>query len=148
MALTLVELTPDNLDAAVALPPKPGERSTVAPVVYSLAEAYVNPTAWPRLIVDGDDPVGFVMANWNPDSDIEAFRAGIWRLNVADAARGRGVGRSAVEQVVAEARRRGLSRITVMWVPGEDGPEEFYLKCGFTPTGEVLFGEVVGERAV
>ncbi|WP_084038849.1 GNAT family N-acetyltransferase [Demequina sp. NBRC 110053] len=148
MALALIDITPDNLDRAVALPPAPGERSTVAPVVYSLAEAYVTPTAWPRLIVDGDQVVGFVMANWDPDNEYEAFRAGIWRLNVADEARGRGVGRFAVEQVVDEARRRGVGRITVLWEPGDDGPEEFYLKCGFVRTGEELFGEVVGVREV
>lgn len=148
MSLSLTEVTADNLDAAVALPPRPGERSTVAPVVYSIAEAFVNPTAWPRLIMDGERAVGFVMANWDPDHELEAFRAGIWRLNVSDDARGKGVGTFAVEQVVAEARRRGVDRITVLWEPGDDGPEEFYLKCGFTRTGEELFGEVVGARAV
>jgi diamine N-acetyltransferase len=57
----------------------------------------------------------------------------------------RGVGRFAVEQVAEEARRRGLDRITVLWVPGPDGPEEFYLRCGFRKTGNILFDEVVGE---
>jgi diamine N-acetyltransferase len=148
MTLSLVTLTADNIDLAVALPPKPGERANVAPVVYSIAEAYVNPTAWPRLIMDGDQAVGFVMANWDPDNEIEAFRAGIWRLNVADEAKGRGVGRFAVEQVVAEAQRRGVERITVMWEPGDDGPQGFYLKLGFEMTGEEMFGEVVGALTV
>lgn len=144
MTLTLVELTADNLVDAVRLPPQPGEKSPVAPVVFSIAEAYVNPTAWPRLIMDGDVAVGFVMANWDPDNELEAFRGGIWRLNVAEDARGKGVGRFAVDQVAAEARRRGLDRITVLWEPGADGPEGFYLACGFEKTGEELFGEVVG----
>jgi len=148
MALSLLSLTPDNLDAAIALPPKLGEPANVAPVVYSIAEAYVNPTAWPRLIVDGDEVIGFVMANWDPDNEVEAFRAGIWRLNVATQAQGRGVGRFAVEQVVAEARRRGVERVTVLWEPGDDGPEGFYLKLGFQPTGEELFGEIVGALEV
>jgi len=144
MALSISTLTRENLDAAVELPPKPGEPANVAPVVYSIAEAYVNPTAWPRVILDGDLVVGFVMANWDPQNELEAFRAGIWRLNVADEAQGRGVGRFAVEQVVAEAKRRGVERITVLWEPGGDGPEGFYLKLGFQPTGEELFGEIVG----
>lgn len=144
MTLTLVELSPDNLDAAIALPPAWGEKDTVAPVVYSIAEAYVNPTAWLRLIMDDDQTVGFVMANWDLDNKVEAFRAGIWRLNVAHDARGRGVGTFAVEQVVEEARRRGVPRITVMWELGPEGPEDFYRKLGFTPTGEVMSGEMVG----
>jgi len=141
--LRLVELDADNLPAVVAIPPAVGEKAYVAPVVFSIAEAYVTPTAWPRVIVDGDDVVGFVMANWDPDNEIAEFRGGIWRLNVADEAKGRGVGRFAVEQVREEARRRGYDQITVLWDPAPDGPEQFYLRVGFQKTGE-LFGETVG----
>ncbi|WP_269430929.1 GNAT family N-acetyltransferase [Microbacterium mangrovi] len=95
--------------------------------------------------MDDDEVVGFVMANWDPDEPIPEFRGGIWRLNVAKSARGRGVGRFAVAGVAEEARRRGYDRITVLWVPGPDGPEQFYLRCGFRKTGDLLFGEVVGE---
>jgi diamine N-acetyltransferase len=83
------------------------------------------------------------MANWDAEAEIPEFRSGIWRLNVADAAKGRGVGRFAVEQVAEEARRRGFERITVLWDPAEDGPERFYLRVGFHKVGE-LFGETVG----
>lgn len=141
--LRLVELDADNLPAVVAIPPAVGDKAYVAPVVFSIAEAYVTPTAWPRVIVDGDDVVGFVMANWDPDNEIAEFRGGIWRLNVADEAKGRGVGRFAVEQVREEARRRGYDQITVLWDPAPDGPEQFYLRVGFQKTGE-LFGETVG----
>lgn len=141
--LTLAELTVDNLPAATKLRLKAGQEKFVAPVVESIAEAYVNPTAWPRVVLAGDQVVGFVMGNFDPDHELEAFRAGIWRLNVAADAQGRGVGRFAVEAVAVEARRRGVSRITVLWERGEGGPEEFYLRLGFVPTGE-LFGETVG----
>jgi diamine N-acetyltransferase len=144
MTLRLAELTPENLPGAVKLALKPGQERFVAPVVQSIAEAYVTPTAWPRVVLDGDEVVGFVMGNFDPDNELEAFRAGIWRLNVAGSAQGRGVGRFAVEQLAAEARRRGVSRITVLWEPGEGGPEAFYLALGFVPTGEILFGETVG----
>jgi diamine N-acetyltransferase len=143
MTLSLAPLDADNLPAAVGIPPKVGEPAYVAPVVFSIAEAYVTPTAWPRVILDDGAVVGFVMANWDPENEIDAFRGGIWRLNVAEAAKGRGVGRFAVEQVAAEARRRGYERITVLWDPAPDGPEGFYLRLGFRPDGE-LFGETVG----
>ncbi|MFB8387126.1 GNAT family N-acetyltransferase [Microbacterium sp. NPDC055910] len=147
MNLELIELSAENLAAALRIPPAVGEKANVAPVVYSIAEAYVTPTAWPRLIADNDDIVGFVMANWDPNHEIEAFRAGVWRLNVADEAKRRGIGRFAVEQVASEARRRGIEKITVLWEPGPDGPEQFYLRLGFRKTGE-LFGEIVGELDV
>ena len=146
MTVRLVELTPDNLAAACRIEVKPEQGKFVAPVVESIAEAYVHyGTAWPRLILDGDRVVGFVMGGFDPDSEIDAFRAGIWRLNIAADEQGQGYGRFAVEAIAAEARRRGQKRITVLWVRGDAGPEGFYLRMGFTPTGEVMDGEIVGE---
>ena len=71
-------------------------------------------------------------------------RCGIWRLNVGAGVQGRGYGRFAVETVLEEARRRGQKAATVLWIPAEGGPEEFYLKLGFRPTGQTFNGEVVG----
>jgi len=53
-----------------------------------------------------------------------------------------------VSAVAAEARRRGISRITVLWVRGDGSPEGFYLGVGFQKTGEEIFGEVVGAMAL
>ncbi|MFF1574203.1 GNAT family N-acetyltransferase [Leifsonia sp. NPDC058292] len=146
--LSLAELTPETVEAAVKLRLAPGQERFVAPVAQSLAEAYVTPTAWPRVVLDGDEVVGFVMGNFDPDNEVAAFRAGIWRLNVSADAQGRGVGRFAVEQLEAEAARRGVETITVMWEPGDGGPEDFYRRLGFEPTGEELFGEIVGAKVV
>jgi len=33
----------------------------------------------------------------------------------------------------------------VLWVRGDDSPEGFYLRLGFTPTGEEIGAEVVAE---
>ncbi|HEY2549931.1 MAG TPA: GNAT family N-acetyltransferase [Streptosporangiaceae bacterium] len=146
MTLQLVELTRDNIRAAFSIDVKPEQRRFVAPVTESIAEAYLHfGTAWPRLIQDDDRVVGFVMGNFDPESKIDAYRAGIWRLNIAAGEQGQGIGRFAVEAIAAEARRRGEKRITVLWVQGNGGPEGFYLRMGFTPTGEVFGGEVVGE---
>lgn len=145
--LRLHEVSPDNLPALTDMALRPGQDRFVAPVVHSIAEAYVNPTAWPRAIVDGEDVVGFVMANFDPDNELELFRCGIWRLNIAAWAQRRGVGRFAVEEVAREANRRGWQRMTVLWEEGEGGPEQFYLRCGFIPTGERLFGQVAAARS-
>ena len=141
--MKLASLTPENLGKAVGITLRSEQEAFVAPVVQSIAEAYVNPTAWPRLVVDGDDVLAFIMGNFDRDHELEAFRAGIWRLNVAASAQGRGVGRFAVNALEEEARARGVERISVLWERGEHGPEEFYLKLGFVPTGEEHFGEVV-----
>jgi diamine N-acetyltransferase len=53
--------------------------------------------------------VGFVMGNFDPDNEISAFRAGIWRLNIVAGEQGRDYGRFAVEEIAAEARRRAVA---------------------------------------
>ncbi|MGD9485252.1 GNAT family N-acetyltransferase [Streptomyces sp. TRM70308] len=146
----LETITAGNLDAALALRPRPDQEHLVAPVVRSLAEAYVHPrTAWPRLVLDGDRPVGFLMAffdiGWAGDGRGTDLRSGLWRLTVAAGEQGRGYGRFAVEAVADEIRRRGGTRLTTTWHPGADGPEGFYLGLGFRPTGETSGDQAVGE---
>ncbi|WP_442974226.1 GNAT family N-acetyltransferase [Saccharothrix sp. NRRL B-16348] len=145
--MELRPVTPDNVKAACAMEVEPGQERFVASVAESLAEAYAQPSvAWPRLVYDGERLVGFLMGGFDPDSPVDYFRCGIWRLAVAAGRQGAGYGRFAVEAFGAEARRRGADRITVLWVPGPGGPEGFYLRCGFTPTGQEFHGQVVGER--
>ncbi|WP_030144382.1 GNAT family N-acetyltransferase [Glycomyces sp. NRRL B-16210] len=144
-ALRLEVITPDNVGAACKIKVAPDQEAFVAPVVESLAEAYASyATAWPRLVYAGDEPVAFVMGGFDPNAEIEFFRCGIWRLNVAAEHQGKGYGRFATEAVFEEARRRGGNRATVLWKPGEKGPEGFYRKIGFKPTGEEFYGQLVG----
>jgi diamine N-acetyltransferase len=146
MTLTLEPLGPHNISAAVRIEPHRGQKRFVASVAESVAEAYVHPAAWPRVVCDDGEVLAFIMASFDPTNEIDAFRCGVWRLVVGADAQGRGAGRFAVEQVAAEARRRGQDRMTVLWIPGKDGPERFYERVGFVPTGEILFDQVVGER--
>ncbi|MEV5435003.1 GNAT family N-acetyltransferase [Streptomyces sp. NPDC052682] len=151
-ALRLEEITPARLDAALGIRVRPEQEHAVAPVVKSLAEAYVHPgVAWPRLIVDGGRPVGFLMAFFGIDWSGQGrgpVRSGLWRLNIDAAEQGRGYGRFAVESVAGEIRRRGGTELYVTWHPGPDGPEGFYLGLGFRPTGETNGGQIVGALAL
>ncbi|GAB3219874.1 GNAT family N-acetyltransferase [Glycomyces halotolerans] len=148
-ALRLEAITPDNVDAACRIEVAPAQKAFVAPVAVSLAEAYASPdTAWPRLVYAGGDPVAFVMGGFDPDARIEYFRCGIWRLNVSASRQGAGYGRFAAEAVLEEARRRGADRATVMWKRGEGGPEGFYRRLGFEPTGAEFADQTVGAMAL
>ncbi|CAL9480533.1 hypothetical protein SUDANB21_03036 [Streptomyces sp. enrichment culture] len=143
----LEKITPANLEAALALRVRPDQEFAVDPVAHSLAEAYVRPDkAWPRVIVDDDRVVGFVMAfldiDWRDDgTDV---RSGLWRLNIAAEEQGRGYGRFAVTEVAQELRRRGTKTLHVTWHPGEHAPENFYLTMGFEKTAEKVNDEHVG----
>lgn len=146
-ALRLERISSDNFDAAVAVRVRPDQEHAVSPVMKSLAEAYVHArAAWPRLILDGERPVGFLMAFFDiawQDTGTD-LRSGLWRLNIAADEQGKGYGRFAVESVAAEIRHRGGTALYVTWHPGETGPEPFYLRLGFRPTGETSGGQTVG----
>jgi diamine N-acetyltransferase len=142
--LRLEMITPENVGAACRLSVRPEQEGLVAPVAWSLAEAYVHgEKAWPRLVYDGDQLVGFVMAGFSTESPPKV--SAVWRLNIAADQQRRGYGRFAVGAVCREALRRGGRLLSVRWVPGEEGPEKFYRRLGFTTTGEVIHGEVEGE---
>ena len=101
-------------------------------------------TSWPRVVLDGDEVVGFIMGNFDPDAQEEEFRSCIWRINVSADAQGQGVGKFAVWALADEARQRGFERLTVIWESGEDGPEEFFLRIGFEIIGQTQYGENIG----
>ncbi len=142
----LEKVTPDNVLDACRLRVRPDQERFVSPVVRSLAEAYAQPdVAWPRLILDGESLVGFVMGYF-PGTELGEGadpRPGLWRLTIADGRQGRGYGRFGVRAVAEEVRRRGHPRMRVSWVPGAGGPEAFSLRLGFRPTGELDDDEVV-----
>ncbi|GAA1439859.1 GNAT family N-acetyltransferase [Leifsonia poae] len=143
--LRLEELSASNIVAANALSLKPGQEQFVSPVSYSAAAVVSNPaTSWQRVVLDGDMVVGFIMGNFDPDAEHEEFRSILWRINVDADDQGRGVGTFAVRALADEARRRGLSRLFVIWESGELGPEQFFIRSGFNPAGETQYGETIG----
>ena len=93
---------------------------------------------------DGDQVVGFIKGNLDPEEEREESRCCIWSINVKASAQGHGVGRFAVHGLADEARSRGFTRLTVIWEPGDEGPEPFFLGVGFVPVGETQYGEVIG----
>ena len=143
--LKLEELSARNIVAANSLSLKPGQEQFLAPVSYVVAAATINPaTSWQRVVLDEDQVVGFIHGNFDPDNEHEEFRACIWRINVDAEAQGRGVGKFAAHALAEEARKRGFDRITVIWEPGEAGPEAFFHRIGFEDVGQTQYGEVIG----
>ena len=143
--LRLEELSARNIVAANGLSLKPGQEQFIAPVSYSVAASTINPaTAWQRVVLQGDKVVGFIHGNFDPDSADEEFRACIWRINVDADAQGKGVGKFAAHALAEEARKRGFNRITAIWEAGDDGPEAFFHRIGFTDVGQTQYGETIG----
>lgn len=147
--LRLEELSAKTIVAANGLTLRPGQEQFVTPVSYSAADAYLNPTTtWARVVLDGDEVVGFIRGNFDPDHEKPEFRSCIWRINVDATKQGRGVGRFAVRELAQEARSRGFETVSVIWETGEEGPGEFFRRLGFEEVGETEYGEKIGSLPV
>jgi diamine N-acetyltransferase len=99
-------------------------------------------------VLDGERVVGFIRGNFDPEATQEEFRSCVWRVTVDADAQGTGVGKFAVLALAQEAKSRGFDHITALWEPGDDGPEQFFLRVGFTITGETQYGENVGTLSI
>ena len=143
--LRLEELSAKTIVAANNLTLRRGQEQFVTPPSYAIADSYLNPaTSWPRVVLDGDTVVGFIRGNFDEEAVQEEFRSCVWRVTVAADAQGTGVGKFAVWALADEARSRGFERLTAIWEPGEEGPEQFFLRVGFTIVGETQYGESIG----
>ena len=144
--LRMVELSAATIVAVNNLSLKPGQEQFLAPVSYGIAATVINPqTSWQRVVLDEDTVVGFVSANFDDEAPEDHFRSVLWRINVDADDQGRGVGRFAVESLLDEARRRGVDHVNVIYEAGDDGPEAFFLRVGFTPVGETEYSEVIAQ---
>ncbi len=144
--LRMEELSAATIVAVNNLSLKPGQEQFLAPVSYGTAAPMMNPqTTWQRVVLDGDHVVAFLSANFDEDAPEEHFRCVLWRINVDAEAQGKGVGRFAVDGLITEARKRGFNHVNVIYEAGEDGPEAFFLRVGFTPVAETEYGEVIAE---
>lgn len=146
--VSLREITASTVRAITRLTVAPPQQGFVATNAVSLAEALFSPEAWYRAIYLADEAVGFVMLYDEtlraPPPEIPQI--GLWRFMIDARFQRRGIGKAALELVVAHVRaKRAVSLLTVSYVPGPGCPEPFYLAFGFRPTGQIDEGEIVLE---
>jgi diamine N-acetyltransferase len=139
----LESITEHNVRAVFDLAVAPGQEEFVAPNAWSLAQAVAEAAiAWPRAIVAGEEVVGFLMLEIDPDEgDGRPFW--LWRLMIGGPWQRRGYGTAALNLAFDEIRRRGGTEVYTSWVPHPDGPGAYYERLGFEPTGELDDGEIV-----
>lgn len=146
MAVTLREVTKQNLRDILRLKVGEAQERFVASNAVSIAQAHFDPdTAWYRAIYEGDQPVGFVMIDDNPAIP----RYTLWRFMIDHRFQRRGLGRAAIEAVLAHVRGRpGATELFTSCVDAAGGPGPFYERLGFTYTGDLDEGERVMRRAL
>jgi diamine N-acetyltransferase len=113
------------------------QRQAVADNAISIAQGHCSENAWMRAIYDGQTPVGFTMLHIGSDWEdgIDCPGIFLWRLMVAKPHQGRGVGKEAIELLVAHLRSLGIPEIYTSYHLGPGSPKLFCDSVGFTPTG-------------
>lgn len=138
MAVALIPVTAENVDAVCELGVHERQRRFVAPAAKTVAEAKCHePGAFLRAIAVDGRPVGVL---WVQTDEPAPY---LVRFMVDAASQGSGIGRRAVALLLDELRTAGHTELELSYVPGEDGAERFWLNCGFEPTGRIHGGELV-----
>ena len=142
--VTLREVTKENLWDIFKLEVAPEQSRYVATNEMSIAQAYFDrEIAWFRAIYADETPVGFLMLS----DDANEQRYFLWRLMIDAHYQKLGFAKRALELLFDYVRTRpGAKEILVSYRPGDAGPQGFYEKLGFVPTGEMLGDEVVLRR--
>ncbi len=143
-AISLREITKENLRDILNLKVAPEQERFVASNAISIAQAYFDrDVAWFRAICADDTPVGFVMLHDEP-AERKYY---LWRLMVDHRYQKLGYGARALNRVIEYVRQRpGAHELLTSVVPGEGSPGPFYEKLGFVYTGEMEDAERVMRR--
>jgi diamine N-acetyltransferase len=141
LTLSVAELTADNIEAVLAVTPRPEQLRHVNPVAWYVAMAAYEGVWQPvALVADDGEVVGFAQWAWD-DSDSTYTLGGI----VLDARhQGRGLGRPLLDALVTHVRALPRSGTVVLTVHDDnERARGLYGRYGFVETGEVLDGELV-----
>jgi ribosomal protein S18 acetylase RimI-like enzyme len=95
----------------------------------ALPGRYGPPSGRLLLAIDGDRPVGCVGLR-----DLGEGACEMKRLYVAEAGRGRGLGRQLVETLIEQARQAGYARMRLDTTPDMTTAQDLYRSIGFVPT--------------
>lgn len=140
--ISLKEITKENLVSIIILSVFDHQKDQVASNSISIAQGHYDETAWFRGIYKDDQPVGFVMLQF----DNENRSYGIWRFMIDKNHQGKGYGRASmdlIKKVILE-KVPDITEIHLSYIPKEKGgADEFYTKVGFEDTGIVSGREKV-----
>jgi diamine N-acetyltransferase len=140
MDITFRPVTRANFSAVVELTVAPEQAEFVAPNVYSLAEAYLEPSWTPLAIYAVDALVGFALYG----REDETGRWWLMRYMIDAPHQGRGYGTAALPKLIdLMVERHGCGEIFLGYEPSNDVAERLYARMGFVPTGEMVGGEIV-----
>ena len=114
----------------------------VAPNVWSIAEGQFWTGSKSCCIYHGDEMVGYILYNlsYNDSGNLQLW---VNRLMIAEPQRGKGYGRAALQQCIAEARQQDCVELGLSTGPENHKAIRLYKSLGFRSTGELMGDEMI-----
>lgn len=142
MNITLETITIDNFEAIMDMELPPEQARYLASNAYSIAQAHYYPDFRPRAIYCDGEPVGFAL--YDVSCRDEPGHYGIYRLMVDHPRQQQGIGRRAMELLLAEIRAQADARlISICYKPDNAPARRFYASLGFEEDGIDALGEMI-----
>jgi diamine N-acetyltransferase len=131
------EISLKNLDEIIKLGVRHDQAGLVADNLYSIAQAGLDASAWCRGVYLDEEPVGFFLVREQQAGSLMY----ICRFMIDEHRQGQGLGRETMKKLLELLFSSLRTEIVELSVSRDDrGAEEFYKKCGFTPTNEPYRG--------
>ena len=138
--ITFRPVTRENFSRVIEMKVAPEQEEFVAPNLYSIAEAFVEPSWTPLAIYAGEELVGF--AEFGHDD--QTGRWWIMRYMIGAEHQGKGYGSAGLPRLIdLMVKRHGCRELFLGYAPGNDVAERLYARVGFVSTGEMEAGEIV-----
>ena len=139
--ISLKEVTSANRESILRLKLAEVQHQFIASNARTLGQAAEAPEAWLRAIYADDVLVGLLLLHdehlREPPREIGYYF--LWRMMIDIHHQGNGYGKQAIDLVIKYVSTRPhAKRLLSSYLPGEGGPEGFYLHYGFTPTGNKI----------
>jgi diamine N-acetyltransferase len=140
----LEEVNEANFESIMDMELPEHQRDLLASNAYSIAQSRFYPDFHPRAIYHNGELAGFLM--YDEKVDDKPGEYGIYRFMVDYPRQGQGVGRRAMELLLAEIRsKRDARRITICYHTNNPIAKKFYQSFGFNEVGIDGNGEMIAE---
>jgi diamine N-acetyltransferase len=139
--ISLKDVNKHNWEACTQLKVSEQQKDSIAPNLYSIAEAQFLPGLVTKAIYSYDTLVGFVM--YGLDSDDHNYW--IYRFMIDELYQGRGFGQQGMQLVIEDiaARADRTEVIRIGYKPTNESARRLYAKVGFVETGIAEWGEMI-----
>lgn len=140
--ITLEDITANNFEAFMDMELPDHQRDYLASNVYSIAQAKYYDDYIPRGICFEGKPAGFLLYDKQSNDNVGEY--GIYRFMVDYPQQGKGIGRRAMELLLAELKAKpDVQLITICYKPDNATAQAFYRSFGFEETGLDEIGETI-----